>query len=251
MAPNHFAGLAQAQAVPTVSFALVGQAVRDLSQKRAMGVVHGNAGLGKTFAVQSALEDQAATGVEPFWFDFPEDTTPRWLTCDLLRLLTGLEHTGEHRLLRQRLLTVLAERPRLLVVDEAQRLKRRCVEHLRYLHDRLETDFALLLVGGDGCWEVISRHPMLRSRVWRRVSFSAMSPTTVLEAIPRFHPIYAGAKRELILFVDENLAHGNFRHWAGFTATAVALCQEHKLETVTEDVARAAFAKHGGGVGAA
>jgi DNA transposition AAA+ family ATPase len=56
-------------------------------------------------------------------------------------------------------------------VDEAQRLTSECIEFLRYLHDHPHTRFALILVGGDGCWEVLSREPMLRSRIFRRLNF--------------------------------------------------------------------------------
>ena len=50
------------------------------------------------------------------------------------------------------------------MIDEAQRLNGDCIELLRHLHDHPHTRFALLYVGGDGCWEVLSREPMLASR---------------------------------------------------------------------------------------
>jgi DNA transposition AAA+ family ATPase len=58
-----------------------------------------------------------------------------------------------------------------LVVDEAQRLTRHAMEVLRYFYDDPDTQLALLLVGGDGCWETISREPMLASRVYRQRRF--------------------------------------------------------------------------------
>jgi DNA transposition AAA+ family ATPase len=58
-----------------------------------------------------------------------------------------------------------------LVIDEAQRLTRHAMEVLRYFYDDPDTQLALLLVGGDGCWETISREPMLASRVYRQRRF--------------------------------------------------------------------------------
>ncbi|MFC6881861.1 hypothetical protein ACFQKB_19050 [Actinomadura yumaensis] len=41
--------------------------------------------------------------------------------------------------------------PRLVVVDEAQRLTGHALELPRHLHDDPDTRFGLLYVGGDGC----------------------------------------------------------------------------------------------------
>jgi len=232
----------------TRGFAWTEQAIDDIWRRRAMGVIYGEAGLGKTFAVRNVLAQNDE--IAHYWFDFPDRTTPKWLTVDLLHLLTGIEHEGEHRKLRRELVRILAEQPRFIVLDEAQRLNRTCVEHLRHLHDHEQSEFALLLVGGNGCWKTLSRHPMLSSRIWRRVEFEPMSTATVLKVIPRYHPLYENAPEELILFVDDYLTHGNFRRWAGFTASAVDLCRGQTEPRLTEELARAVFAKHRGGVNA-
>ena len=54
--------------------------------------------------------------------------------------------------LSDELIDALSDEPRLMIVDKAQWLNRECIEYLRHLHDHPETRFALLLVGGDGCW---------------------------------------------------------------------------------------------------
>lgn len=248
MTPRVFANLDDAEIIETTAFALTQRAVEALVERQAMGVVHGKAGLGKTFAVEYAIESRGAC--ESYWFDFPERVTSKWLTRDLLELLTDVPTDGEHRKLRKELIEVLAERPRLLVVDEAQRLTRASVEYLRHLHDHRRTRFSLLLVGGNGCWETLSRHAMLRSRIWRRVEFTTLSTAEVVEIMPRYHRLYSEASPELLAFVDDYFGHGNFRNWTGFTASASDLCDEHGLSTLTEDVARAIFALQGGGVGA-
>jgi len=55
------------------------------------------------------------------------------------------------------------------------RLASECIEFLRYLHDHPRIRFALILVGGDGCWEVLAREPMLRSRIFRRVNITSLT----------------------------------------------------------------------------
>jgi DNA transposition AAA+ family ATPase len=154
------------------------------------------------------------------------------LSAELLELLA--DHRGRDG------------RERLVVVDEAQQLNRECIEFLRYLHDHRLTRFGLLLVGGDGAWQVLAREPMLRSRIYRRVVCAPLSSEQVCVLLPRYHPIYAAADAELLLFVDDHFAHGNLRDWAAFTATAVELCRAAGADRVDEQIARNAFALHGG-----
>ena len=99
--------------------------------------------------------------------------------------------------------------------------------------------------GGDSTWEVLSREPMLRSRVFRRVTFTSLSPAKVCELIGAFHPVYDGVSRELLLLVDGHFAHGNLRDWASFTYTAAKLCADQGRRRLDEEVARNAFALHG------
>ena len=99
----------------------------------------------------------------------------------------------------------LSSAPSIVVVDESQLLTSDCIELLRYLHDHRSTRFALVLVGGNGTWRVLSREPMLASRVYRRVRFAPLTRGDVLAAIPAYHPIYADiewASRAATLFCD-------------------------------------------------
>ena len=98
----------------------------------------------------------------------------------------------------------------------------------------------------DGAWQVLAREPMLRSRIYRRVVCTPLSGTQVCALLPRYHRIYDGVEAELLLFVDDHFAHGNLRDWAAFTATAVELCQDTGVEQLDEQIARNAFALHGG-----
>ena len=246
---RHFLDLDGARTIPTEHLLLSGRAVADLAETHAMGAFHGDAGLGKTFAVEQAV---AGLGIPVLWTSFPGRPTMRLVASSLVGLVTGAPVPEHDRFyLTGMLIDELAQRPRLVVVDEAQRLNRECIEYLRHLHDHPRTTFALALVGGDGCWQVLSREPMLRSRIYRRVVFRPLSTAQVLAGIGSFHPIYAGVPDDLILLVDDYLGHGNLRNWAAFTRSASALCRRHRRPVIDEEIARNVFALHGGGVDAA
>jgi type II secretory pathway predicted ATPase ExeA len=234
--------------LPTPGLVATGRALADLVDAGAMGVVHGAAGLGKTFAVETALAGHTDASV--CWAAFPSRPTIRLVAASLFELLSGLgagDRTRFH--LTDQVIELLVAgpggRPRVLVVDEAQRLTRECIELLRHLHDHPATRFTLVLVGGDGAWEVLSREPMLRSRVFRRVALAPLSSSRVCELLGAFHPIYDGVDGELLLLVDDHFAHGNLRDWASFTYTAAKLCADQGRPRLDEEVVRNAFTLHG------
>jgi DNA transposition AAA+ family ATPase len=245
---RHFLNLKGAQTVATEAFKLTRKAVADVYEAAAMGVIHGEAGLGKTFAVEEALGSWP--DVESCWATFPSQPTMRQVTRTLLELLTRVPSARDRFYATGLLLDELACRPRVLVIDEAQRLNRECIECLRHLHDHPATTFALLLVGGDGCWEVLSREPMLRSRIYRRVTFRPLTSREVLDVLPGYHRLYQQADRELLLFIDDNFAHGNFRNWASFTRSALDLLGRRRPRVLDEAIARNVFTLYGGGANA-
>ncbi|MCX5346097.1 ATP-binding protein [Streptomyces atratus] len=252
--PCHFVDLDGANALPTGHFQMTARIVRDLVAHAATGVVHGPAGTGKTFAVEAALEAldalPAVDRPQVCLLTFPSRPTMRMIADQLLRELTGADTpTSRNRFdLTTKLVGLLATPMRLVVVDEAQRLNGDCIELLRHLHDHPKTRFALLYVGGDGCWEVLSKEPMLRSRVFRRLPFSPLAPAKVPALMRRYHPIYADAPDELLVEVDNSYGHGTMRDWAVFTHTAAALCAEQNLATVDETTVHNAYSLLGGGL---
>lgn len=247
--PRHFLGLRGAKTVATDQLRLTHHAAADVWTASAMGAVHGPAGLGKTFAVEDALAARRRADV--CWASFPSRPTMRLVAAELWARLTGEPDTKADRFtLTARLVEELSTRRRMLVVDEAQRLNRECIEFLRHLHDHPATSFGLLLVGGDGCWDVLAREPMLRSRIYRRVAFAPLRSDQVPKVVRRFHALYESVDEELLLFVDDNFGHGNFRNWAAFTRSALSLCRRGGC-AFDQDVARNVFLLHGGGKDAA
>lgn len=245
--PRHFLDLQDASIVKTRPYTFTRRLVPDLLEHAAIGAVYGQAGNGKTFSVEAALEDLKVPKV---YITSLKRPTMKYIALSVLEAITQVRHHGELMRLTDDLRQVLREQRRLVVVDEAQNLSTECFEYLRHLHDDNATDFALLFVGGNRCWEVIYRHPMLRSRIWHKVEFKPMEIHEVLKVIPRFHPIYKSADTELLLEVDEELAHGNFRNWASFTKTALELCKQKRKKQIDRAVVDAALLLHGGGIDA-
>jgi len=242
---GHYLELPGARVIQTAELLLAGRATRDLLAARAMGVLHGPAGSGKTFAAHVALDQLA---VATAWVQFPSRPSMLHVARRLYRELAGVDPRRANRFdLSEELIALLAAREWLLIVDEAQWLNRECIEYLRHLHDHPETRFALLLIGGDGCWEVLSREPMLRSRIYRRVRFTRMPLATVLDVIPAHHSLYRDAAPELLALIDDRYAHGCFREWASFTHSALALCGERNARVMTDEIARAVLELHAGG----
>jgi len=240
---RHFLDLAGAATLETESYLLAQRAIADAVDAGAMAVLHGDAGLGKTFAVEDAL---AASQLPLLWVSFPSRPAPRLIAATLLEEITGRPSRLDRFAIIRALVDHLTEFPTIVVVDESQLLTSDCIELLRYLHDHRTTRFALVLVGGNGTWRVLSREPMLASRVYRRVRFQPLSRTDVLAAIPAYHPIYEHIDPTLIELVDDTFAYGNLRNWAAFTDSAIRLQGQLAHGALDEQLTRNVFALHGG-----
>ena len=244
IAPKHYLNLG-AETLKTECFALAQLAVRDCVAREAMGALYGPAGNGKTFAVRSALSKVSDRDVVSV--DCQVGMTHRSLSATLLETVTGgIIHRGTRSEFERMLLRELRTRPRVVCLDEAQRLNADGIEILRSLHDDPDTQITLLLVGGNNCWEVLSSQPMLRSRIHRPVEFRPLSQAKVFALLPRFHPLLTNTSTDVLRLVDDKFARGNLRNWANFVLTAESICEKHALDTVTEAVARNAFALLGG-----
>ena len=240
---RHHLGLRGAEVLATRHLLLTGQALADVLESEAMGAIVGPAGLGKTFAIDHAIQARAEPVIK---LTFEARPTMRLVADRLLDALTGSPGRGTRFAMTDQLINRLAERRRLIVIGEAQNLNRDCFEYLRHLHDDPATRFALLFDGGDGCWEVLAREPMLRSRIYRRVAFAPLSDHDVTALIPGYHPIYAGANAELLLFIDNKAANGRLRSWAAFTRTAAKICLSRGRARVDRHIVESAMTQLGG-----
>jgi len=242
---GHYQGLGGAAVLVTEALLDARELIGGISDAQAMGAIYGPAGTGKSFAVTEVLTDR--TDRDWAHTDFRCRPTLRYVRQELGRLL-GIPEAARLGPFEAdwSLKHALSGAFRLLVIDEAQWLNRECFEYLRHLHDDPDTHFALLFVGGDGCYEVLRREPMLDSRLYAHQRFTALTQDEVLTVIPGYHSIYTDADPTVLRLVDEVCAHGNFRAWARFTHHATRLCTRTGRPRCDEEIARNAFRLLGG-----
>lgn len=214
-AQRHFLGLSRACVLRTPDWALGREGLLEATDARAITAIVGPPGTGKTFLLDTVEPEiqLSVVRLEPHL-----RPTMLSLTDQLLELLTGHAGKGSRHQKIRPLVQALGT-PIALFVDEAQRMNTECLDHLRYLHDHRETDFALVLAGGEGCWEVLGKEPQLRRRIWRPTFFRPLVPEHIQQLMPKFHPVWQTEPR-VIATLDAQFAHGVLGQWAALTATA-------------------------------
>ncbi len=244
-ATYQYVGLPDAHIVATRALLAARENLADTVQARAMTCLHGGAGFGKTLAVNVCLRElEPAEDVRRV--TFRARPTARAVRHELFAALGLPGEPPRHPSEFDRLLkAALAEKPRTLVVDEAQWLNSEAFEYFRYLWDEPATRLAIVFVGGEGCHALLRREPMLSSRVFIWQHFTRLSPGEVQETIPLFHPVWADADPADLAFADQHAAHGNFRNWALLTAhVRLGLARTGRRRVDTE-VLRWAFSRLG------
>ena len=244
-ATYQYVGLPDASIVTTRALLTARENIADTVAARAMMCIHGNAGFGKTLAVNTCLRELEETAREEVCrVTFRARPTARAVRYELF---TALDLPGEpprHPSEFDRLLkTALAERPRTFLVDEAQWLNGEAFEYFRYLWDEPTTQLAIVFVGGAGAHTVLRREPMLSSRIFIWQQFTRLTPAEVLEVVPLFHPVWQDTGPGDITFADEQAAHGNFRAWAQLTAHLRTALERTGRPRPDRDLLRWAFSR--------
>lgn len=236
---RHHAGPPGVGIIETEGLLLAEHAMRHVVAYRQLGALTGVSGTGKTFALEVLLRNRR--DIHVVWIEVQVKPTMLSIARALaLELLGEVPRGSRHELsyhLQDALVDQRHDTPLVVVFDEAQRLNNECAEYLRYLHDPHDTSFAMLLAGGNGCWETIRREPMLHSRVHEPVFFKSVGETALLEILPNYHAIYEHADPDLLLHIDQQRCHGILRHWSGFTASVLRLLQQHDAVTLTDAIA--------------
>ena len=239
---EHYLQLDGANVVNTPDFALALENMRYVRRRHAISLFFGDPGVGKTTAAQ-AIADSFGDG-EGCVVKLTHAPNPRMLANAILERLTGVFH-DETRWEAARTLTLeLRERPRMVIVDEAQNAGLDCIEWLRWLHEEVPGRLTLLFVGGPQVRARVMRSPQLTRRIFQPTAFRALPATAVLATIRSFHPMYEDASEELILDVDRRHCHGNFGHWAQLSVTAHEMCREQGLSTITQQIADIAIRRN-------
>jgi hypothetical protein len=220
MKPKHYLDLDGASVIQTDALMATRDLVDSVLRHNAIGVVLGDAGMGKTFSLSTALAMRPS--VDFIWITLPTDATARLVSQKVVEELTGIKarRIERNELLRLRAQELLLSRRPLVIGDEAQNLDSNGVEAFRYLHDSCGCSFPIVLAGGDGCWETLSREEMLLSRILESVEHTPLNEDDLAEILPAYHPVYSSIDPKVISYIDDRFCRGQFRRWAAFTIKA-------------------------------
>ncbi|MFF6779034.1 AAA family ATPase [Streptomyces sp. NPDC012637] len=219
--------------------------VKATIEDKGMMVAYGAAGCGKTMSVNSALR-QVAPDIT-YRLELRSGPTPRDIRHGLFRALALSGEPPTRPIEFDTLLKdALSEKFRVLVCDEAQWMGRSSFEYWRHLWDDRRTDMALIFAGGDNCYKVLKREPMLASRIYIWQRFTRMPEDEVVTTLPAFHSLWEGADRKTILGIDRAAAHGNFRNWATITKHLMRGMRQKGLTEINQDLVNWVYSKLGG-----
>jgi hypothetical protein len=224
--PHHppLRGDTEVATVETPSLRRIRLRVASAAHDRTLMVVTGAAGSGKSFAVGRAAEAvRHDTGAEIVWVELATSASEKALMEDLYIQVTGFEPPARARTveLRRLLQRSLAERPRVLIVDEAQHANTTAMRNLRWLHDKADSDFAIVVVGTPTLWSGLP--PELKSRTAYHVEVPRIADADAPGVLAGFHPLFADIAPGLLRSMNSRYARGSFRWWAKFLANAIQL----------------------------
>jgi hypothetical protein len=153
--------------------------------------------------------------------------------------VTGHTAPGRSADVERLLEHVLAERPRVLVIDETQKLGRAGIDQLIHLHEHPGARFTLVLVGM-GLARLLDGHEELDGRFGRSVAFERIRDDELLAWLTAYHPLLARTDPNLLRRVDNRYWKGKLRRWAQFTHAAYTRLEDPAVDVITDEVADAA-----------
>jgi hypothetical protein len=232
---RHLTGLGDATTVPTHTFKKAQLLLAKTVGLNDIAAISGPPGCGKTYAVDHFIHHHPVmTGREWHWLEMPPKPTTKEVTQRLMRGLDlPLPRGVTEYELTEDLVPRLRGSGRVVVIDEAQNLKADGLQQLRYLHDRCEWSWTLILVGST-VDRALSGAAELSSRVSAWVRFGPMADTPLLTALRAWHPVLAQMPPELLLRIDEVHARGNWRYWAQFLRALLDLLARKPAGTVPD-----------------
>ncbi|MGW0579359.1 AAA family ATPase [Streptomyces sp. NPDC002920] len=245
-ADDHFLGLEHAAPMATdaalLTEALVGKAVF----RTAIICIHGQVGLGKTFAVNAACRKLAPDTT--VWLQFaqaPQVAQIRAALWDGLNL-PGPAPVNTPHICDKQISQTLDSTFHLLLLDEVQHLGPTALEYLRELWDKnakTVKTLAIVLVGSGNTRQKILHRSALHSRVHRWQQFSPLTPAEILTVIPGYHRLWNGVDDDVLLWIDDCAGHGCFRTWANLTVILQDTLDDDPKLTFSKDLVRWAFSQ--------
>lgn len=229
--------------VQTSCFVLAQVVAKQAATQSLIAGFFGPPGTGKTFSLRYFC---ATSGFSTVYVTASPSPQRKEIFEELLLATTGQVPNVSTRELRRACEEVLADRQRVVVVDECQNLSWLWHAQLRSLHDHPDAKFALLLAGGTGAERTLKRDKQLWSRVRMRVRFEPLAGQELLNALHAFDPILAATDDDLLVLIDQRDCRGNLRDWTTILQLARPLvAKSHKKDRLTPSVARAVFTLRG------
>ncbi|MFE3328852.1 AAA family ATPase [Streptomyces sp. NPDC059176] len=245
-ADDHFLGLHQAARMATDAALLTEALVSKAITRKAMICIHGQVGLGKTFAVNAACRKLAPDAT--VWLQFaqaPHMAQVRAALWDGLNL-PGPAPVNTTHICDEQIRQALASNFHLLLLDEVQHLGPTALEYLRDLWDKNSKSaksLATVLVGSGNTRQKILHRTALHSRVHRWQQFSPLTPAEILTVIPGYHRLWNDAEDDVLLWIDDCAGHGCFRTWANLTVILQDALDDDPKLTFSKDLVRWAFSQ--------
>lgn len=151
-----------------------------------MGVVTGEAGLGKTVSCISfanSFAPQLHTQLPAcIYLKIPPRPTPDRVSAVVAASLgIKVDATAGTTPVEQAIEIIAASDIKLMIADEADWLDEECFEILRYIHD--EAQISIAVVGLDNLVNVIRSKEKFRSRVGLRSSFKQLDQSEILNTV--------------------------------------------------------------------
>lgn len=236
-------------------------------RERYIGLCYGPAGVGKTLAARhyskrDLIERHAnsrfhysrdsmppvppeAADCHTVFYTAPVANTPRIVKEGLYDTRMALERIGGLAEASQKKSgegTSLANRCKLVLVDEADRLKTPSLEEIRDQYDK--GDFGLVLIGMPGIEKRLSRYPQLYSRVGFAHAFRPLSVEEMKFVLAR-RPEALGHGAEDFADVEATatiarITGGNFRLLDRLLRQAKRIMEINRLKHLTREVVEAA-----------
>ncbi|MER5852960.1 ATP-binding protein [Streptomyces sp. NPDC002012] len=234
---DHYLNLPGANVMATKAVAETEARISKAIKHTAMICINGHVGLGKTFAVHTVLRRRAPdTTLRLRFRNGPNMSEIRGALWRALALPGEPSQSVDP--CDQQIKEALDAEPRILLLDEVQWLGKTALEYFRTLWGDDKQRAAIIFVGSGNTRQKILNSPALHSRILDWYQFSPLTPGEVRTTIPAYHPIWAGADPDLILYTDDIAGHGSFRNWARITLHLHDALEENADLALSKDLIR-------------
>jgi predicted AAA+ superfamily ATPase len=239
-------GLEDVPSVTTTAFALAQHNLAWAVRKHDIGVLSGPAGCGKTYALDHFLtHSPAMSGLRHTYLEMPPDPAAKEVSVRLLNAIVGgCDNKQPAYLLMDELVAALSGTSHVVVIDEAHNLGVKGLQRLRYLHQRGEFSWTLILTGSTFAEALVGADEM-RSRTEGLVMFAPLKGGELLASLKAMHPLLAASSNDALRYVDAQFCRGKFREWAKFLRVAKELAPKLKVDQLSDKLISASLAAVG------